>query len=830
MSSFSTCPPPSASTVVLSLVLMAVLTMPGCDSSDLDDSRRSGPGTIPTSGSVEAPGASRAAAAGVMSGLNTGTLSPDGYAIDLNENAVQLVAVVDASDVPLMLSVRAIRSEADSVPITSTSTAEALLLLHPFYAPSDVDEAEALLGVIRGLDTFSALASTIETALASGAFTVRRPGVRVREALAVSYAELRRVLETQYADDEPTPTNRPPTLTGPTPDESTGGVRIVDVEETPGSFSFRVENTLRRWIGVYVDPADGGAPATEPVALVPSTDVSVFARATGAAPTAVTSSAVTVGTSGASQIAVTGYGPGVSYPDDTEVHFDRFLLPAVASTVFDGVLPLVEIVTGLDDLDAALRDALTQHPFYPLVEQEAAAIAADATMRGRLLGRWRNGDPVNVVVDLTKRLFQRLADDPQGLADRLAAAGVEPSTAASVQSWLWPLVLTTDVVTDRHLGFALGALLSTEARSTFTFDVDDAPLGTVELTGTVAVLLQDAGGSAPTPIADVALTAFDESDVQRGFARTTSNGRYLIPLDNGTYRIRAVADGYVSTDLRVVVASARGTSQEAPGLWMAPPSTAFGTIEGRIRDATSQSTLGGVRVELRRGAYDPVGPIVRTALTSGDGTYRFDGLSAGTYTAFASSPAFVTSTVLAPAYGGETRSGYDATLSPTLESGFRIVVEWGAEPRDLDSHLYTPDVNGQRYHVYYARRGASDAAPFAFLDVDDTTSFGPETITITQPVAGSYAYSVYNFSGSPDLSTSQARVRLFGTSGRIREWMVPQTGAGRWWNVFTLDGDTGFVTSIDALADAPTGFVTTGERITSRQTVAPPPMPPKSNR
>jgi hypothetical protein len=100
----------------------------------------------------------------------------------------------------------------------------------------------------------------------------------------------------------------------------------------------------------------------------------------------------------------------------------------------------------------------------------------------------------------------------------------------------------------------------------------------------------------------------------------------------------------------------------------------------------------------------------------------------------------------------------------------RITLNWGENPRDLDSHLTGPTSasNGDasdttnRFHVYYSNTVADVAA----LDVDDTSSYGPETITISPPSGaltlrpGLYRYSVHHYTGSNTLSTSDASVSL----------------------------------------------------------------------
>jgi hypothetical protein len=98
------------------------------------------------------------------------------------------------------------------------------------------------------------------------------------------------------------------------------------------------------------------------------------------------------------------------------------------------------------------------------------------------------------------------------------------------------------------------------------------------------------------------------------------------------------------------------------------------------------------------------------------------------------------------------------------------------------------------YHVYWANRGNCNTFPFACLDVDDTTSFGPETITIKQRYAGTYVYAVYNYSNETAITSSGGRVQIYGPSGLVATYNVPTSGNGRWWYVFDLNGSTGQIT------------------------------------
>jgi len=75
--------------------------------------------------------------------------------------------------------------------------------------------------------------------------------------------------------------------------------------------------------------------------------------------------------------------------------------------------------------------------------------------------------------------------------------------------------------------------------------------------------------------------------------------------------------------------------------------------------------------------------------------------------------------------------GMTYALSPVLKdlNSMRIVLNWGQNPLDLDSHL-----SYKNQHVYWdSKQGLA-----ANLDVDDTDSYGPETVTIDKRLEGQY--------------------------------------------------------------------------------------------
>ena len=152
-------------------------------------------------------------------------------------------------------------------------------------------------------------------------------------------------------------------------------------------------------------------------------------------------------------------------------------------------------------------------------------------------------------------------------------------------------------------------------------------------------------------------------------------------------------------------------------------------------------------------------------------------------------------TVLA---GGNVTCSF--TNSPATSNDLGIRLTWGAAPSDLDSHLYVP--NG--YHVFYptANQGSLEVSPYADLDLDDVTGFGPENITVVRRMKGTYQYFVHNYSDRLDtvimnpMTNSPAKVELI-RNGTTTTYFPPSSeGTNRYWHVFnvTVDSDTCAVT------------------------------------
>jgi hypothetical protein len=128
------------------------------------------------------------------------------------------------------------------------------------------------------------------------------------------------------------------------------------------------------------------------------------------------------------------------------------------------------------------------------------------------------------------------------------------------------------------------------------------------------------------------------------------------------------------------------------------------------------------------------------------------------------------------------------------EPAFSITLTWGAQPDDLDSHLYIPmtwNQNFTYYHLYYSNMGDLATDPFTQLDTDDTTSYGPEIISSAHFYQGTYQYWVHDYSGdsSNELRASGATVvlEINGQLTTFRASAAPMTGDDTgWWHVFDI--------------------------------------------
>jgi uncharacterized protein YjdB len=313
-----------------------------------------------------------------------------------------------------------------------------------------------------------------------------------------------------------------------------------------------------------------------------------------------------------------------------------------------------------------------------------------------------------------------------------------------------------------------------------------------------------AGGGASGQVND-ASTALGIS----GATITPSSGSGTTSLIDGTFTLPAVpngstltvtATGYVTTQFFNVQTS--GGISQVGSIPLAPVSTQNGFVNGRVIDATTAFGLGNATVSIRSGINAVTGQTVATATSDASGNYSVQ-LPAGTYTLSATASGFAIGSSTIVSIGGITTSNQNVSLVPG--TGLRITLTWGANPRDLDSHLFGPAASGGRFHTWFAGRNGPDGER---LDNDFTGGFGPENTTVPTPLPGVYRFYVQHFSGSSSMAAGNATVTvtLNGIQlGTFHPPARPNEQNGDIWEVFSLSGST--ITAINTFVSGSSGTV-----------------------
>lgn len=146
-------------------------------------------------------------------------------------------------------------------------------------------------------------------------------------------------------------------------------------------------------------------------------------------------------------------------------------------------------------------------------------------------------------------------------------------------------------------------------------------------------------------------------------------------------------------------------------------------------------------------------------------------------------------------FAGQTR--WLKFLSNLWGVAYRIELTWGAQPRDLDSHMY--DAQDPPNHIYYS---CKTCIPGSSLDLDDTSGYGPENIRIevlTDGPRDKYEYMVRLYSGDQSSETSTVKVFRGGNSAPSKTYYRTWNDEQRGWHVFDILTDTGQIVDIDVV-------------------------------
>lgn len=273
------------------------------------------------------------------------------------------------------------------------------------------------------------------------------------------------------------------------------------------------------------------------------------------------------------------------------------------------------------------------------------------------------------------------------------------------------------------------------------------------------------------------------------YATTDVNGNATAPIGFSPYThyiAYAYADGYrgAVSDNEYVTGQANNLSANLGVVLLT--STVFGTgnFNGKIIDAVTGNAISTVAYEL----YNTVnGALIYSGTTDSSGLFSFSSLPYSRYKLVVIKNGYI-SEVKYFDYSMLSSSLSTFDMSPVLSSGeMRIILNWGLDPADLDSHLIKFNSAGtELYHLAYYSK--TDATTGDNLDLDDVTSYGPETVTIQNlDSTARYLYMVHHYAGSGSITTtSGATVTVnYGSSSRV--FNAPTSGDGIYWKVFEIN-------------------------------------------
>ena len=334
------------------------------------------------------------------------------------------------------------------------------------------------------------------------------------------------------------------------------------------------------------------------------------------------------------------------------------------------------------------------------------------------------------------------------------------------------------------------------------------------LTGRIVLADKDLNPTNNLPLADAKISLNRTSSTNKWYYETTSDndGYYRFEtLTAGMYTLTVEKDGY-KTATQIVQARYNETTIQNVTLEIIPESNETqssqtkGTASGVIKDARTGDVVSvGLTVYIREGINNILGTPLCTLTTNQNGEFVTPELPAGNYTAYVvdertqlpndnEDERYGSQTINLKILAGENITEQGATISNNVGisgAGVRIVLEWGATPSDLDSHLLIDD----DYHVYYRNKEWSNCS----LDVDDTTAYGPETITIEAVQNHKYEYYVYNYSNSGTFQEANATVKVYFGNQLAYTFNAPQ-GVGYYWHILTID-ENGDITIHNAVAN-----------------------------
>lgn len=127
------------------------------------------------------------------------------------------------------------------------------------------------------------------------------------------------------------------------------------------------------------------------------------------------------------------------------------------------------------------------------------------------------------------------------------------------------------------------------------------------------------------------------------------------------------------------------------------------------------------------------------------------------------------------------------------------VLTWGSQPSDLDTHMFVFDENFiQLDHISFQQHSGYNST--VSLDVDDTSSFGPETLTITEFNNDAYyLYTIHNYSDQGNIGRwnydNLTKINIIENNKLYTIQPHANEYDGSWWDVFVIHNGKIYITN-----------------------------------
>ena len=295
--------------------------------------------------------------------------------------------------------------------------------------------------------------------------------------------------------------------------------------------------------------------------------------------------------------------------------------------------------------------------------------------------------------------------------------------------------------------------------------------------------------------AEVSIQLLNQSE-EKKYAKTI-NGKFMIEnCIPGVYIIDVKKEGYVPYQQILLVDEEMQGSSECV-IELVPKSDQVGGVKGIVSDSITTRGIHQITMKVRQGYYNygdsRIDDIIMIGYTDLDGNYCFENLSAGYYCVEVVDESDRNNKYTVAYFnfivrGGKVDINPKIFLSQEIERGkIRIVLQWGKNPTDLDTHVFFSEYRKELY--FYNKEIYDNGQLVAILDRDVKEGEGPEVVTIDTTLSGDFIYYVHNYFGNSftELANSKATVWLYRNGYPSKMFTVPLSHCSYDWRVFHYD-------------------------------------------